>query len=289
MVSRKKKAKGKARTKVAKAANQQDEKGRVVAGHQQEEPLEKQLQQLQINGRDDDEDAFLEEAIKLAAAEEKNALDEAQEQRPQLSDFLMCRHGVLPFSEEQICNKFVDAYYKEFCACMKRDDSLARCFMKAREDASSKCPGVWGDLMKMEWAVSQFLSHGTNCILNENNDIARFYAVIACNFEQTIGPKSKDFSKLFEMKDADLHTLISFFRKRVPCNCLDAKYKEVKSMPKMGICAHFHCPLPDRKSKRKGMVYCTLCRQASYCSRECQVADWPIHKEICTDLANLLL
>eukprot|EP00984_Skeletonema_dohrnii_P035641 scaffold35642_cov211-Skeletonema_dohrnii-CCMP3373.AAC.1 len=29
------------------------------------------------------------------------------------------------------------------------------------------------------------------------------------------------------------------------------------------------------------MLYCTQCRVANYCSRECQVADWPEHKNYC--------
>jgi hypothetical protein len=31
---------------------------------------------------------------------------------------------------------------------------------------------------------------------------------------------------------------------------------------------------------------CGGCKHASYCSRECQVADWPVHKKLCKDFAG---
>eukprot|EP00986_Skeletonema_menzelii_P008685 scaffold3767_cov116-Skeletonema_menzelii.AAC.10 len=41
----------------------------------------------------------------------------------------------------------------------------------------------------------------------------------------------------------DEHTIVSFFRKRVPCKCLDKKYNEVKSIVKMGLCGNPSCAL----------------------------------------------
>lgn len=35
----------------------------------------------------------------------------------------------------------------------------------------------------------------------------------------------------------------------------------------------------------KGYMLCRRCKHAKYCSRECQVADWPIHKNLCRDFA----
>jgi hypothetical protein len=85
---------------------------------------------------------------------------------------------------------------------------------------------------------------------------------------------------------SDDHTLVSFYRKRVTCSCLDAKHKEVKSINKMGYCNNDQCPLPGRRAERKDMVYCILCGYANYCSRECQEAAWPEHKGICKELAQ---
>jgi hypothetical protein len=63
--------------------------------------------------------------------------------------------------------------------------------------------------------------------------------------------------------------------------CLDEKYKEVKSITKMGVCCNPKCSLPGRKVERKGMLHCIRCRLHYYCSRECQEADWPVHKKLC--------
>jgi hypothetical protein len=37
---------------------------------------------------------------------------------------------------------------------------------------------------------------------------------------------------------------------------------------------------------KKGSSVCNRCKHARYCSRECQVADWPIHKKVCPDFAG---
>jgi hypothetical protein len=49
----------------------------------------------------------------------------------------------------------------------------------------------------------------------------------------------------------------------------------------MGMCFNPECTLPNGKVERKGMLHCIRCRQENYCSRECQVARWPAHKEAC--------
>lgn len=85
--------------------------------------------------------------------------------------------------------------------------------------------------------------------------------------------------KLMECASHSTHW--QFFRKRIPCSCLDEKYKEVRSITKMGFCCNLHCQLPNKMTVRSKMVYCVRCRKANYCSRECQVAAWPNHKEYC--------
>ncbi|KAL2178839.1 uncharacterized protein P884DRAFT_276704 [Thermothelomyces heterothallicus CBS 202.75] len=38
--------------------------------------------------------------------------------------------------------------------------------------------------------------------------------------------------------------------------------------------------------ERRYISYCNSCRGARYCSRACQVADWPVHKKLCADLSG---
>ncbi len=91
---------------------------------------------------------------------------------------------------------------------------------------------------------------------------------------------------MVEILNWDEHTLVAYFRKRIPCKCLDEKYKEVKSITKMSVCMNPECSLPGRKVERKGMLHCIRCRQRYYCSRECQEAAWPMHKEFCNQYVD---
>jgi hypothetical protein len=83
----------------------------------------------------------------------------------------------------------------------------------------------------------------------------------------------------FNSKEID----VKYLRKNIPCNCLDEKYKEVKSITKMGVCRNPQCQVPDGRVERSKMLYCTRCCVVNYCCRECQEAAWPVHKEFCDE------
>ena len=57
--------------------------------------------------------------------------------------------------------------------------------------------------------------------------------------------------------------------------------EEVKNITKMDICNNIHCNLPNRTTERSNTMYCSRCRCVAYCSRECQNADWSMHKRCC--------
>ena len=81
------------------------------------------------------------------------------------------------------------------------------------------------------------------------------------------------WAKVVELLSADDHTVVQFFRKRIPCSCLDEKYKEVKSVKKMGLCRNPNCSLPDHgRVERSKMFSCARCGNVNYCSVECQRA-----------------
>ena len=87
--------------------------------------------------------------------------------------------------------------------------------------------------------------------------------------------------KIRELYVSDDYTLVRYLQKRIRCSCLDAKYEEVKGIKKIGWCCNPDCKIPDRVTERSTMLYCTKCRSINYCSRECQKAHWPPHKEQC--------
>ena len=110
---RKKKARGKAKkaSKAAKktevaAVNQEAEEKTTTVTNQ--ESLEAQTQRLKIGNQKND-DAFLEEAIKLAAAEKK----ELKAEKKKADKLLMaqqCKHGCDPLSEGSECIGFISTF-----------------------------------------------------------------------------------------------------------------------------------------------------------------------------------
>lgn len=212
-----------------------------------------------------------------------------------------CRHGFLPSPDGvEVYNKFLDEFMKAFDnAPFDNVDgsSYGNGFYHGYLATKKKYAHIWNDSDKLEWIISRFVAGGTQCILDGDNmpnskHNARLGATYANYFEQYIAMyvlKTQpvgimDYGKINELSgnnDDDLHTLIRFYQKRIPCSCLDEKYTEIRSAPKVGLCFYNNCPLPGRKMERKNMSYCTRCRLANYCSSECQKADWPRHKKNC--------
>lgn len=125
----------------------------------------------------------------------------------------------------------------------------------------------------MECIKSCYLAEGTKSILDGNTNDARIEATITKLLEGLITDQKNGYAnsqagspaKMAELYLADEHTLVQFFRKRISCSCLDEKYKEVKSITKMGRCWNEKCPLPDRRAVRSEMVCCSRCHQENYC------------------------
>jgi len=240
---------------------------------------------------------------KAAAAEEEEEGDEEQAalvanqdgslegqmQRLTMDDLLrdrekICRHGLeLESCEEQIAflEAFRDGSYNERLG-----------FFAAMEKTQETFASVWKDAEKLKQVVSYCVAIGTQWIIDEEEDQARFWPSITYFFEEIIAveffsQRSLQLCRIDELCSCDPHTLVSFFRKRIPCKCLDEKYEEVKSVTKMGSCSNPDCNLPDGKAERNKILYCAQCDQVGYCSRACQKAHWKEHKKICRYVADL--
>ena len=121
-----------------------------------------------------------------------------------------------------------------------------------------------------------------------DNDAAWDSAIFARFLEQYAAIRFKQTQAVFNWSKiivltqiVDEHTVVKFYRRRIPCTCLDKKYVEVKSITKMGICYNLQCNFLDRMVERSKTMYCSRCRGATYCSRECQEVDWSRHKKSC--------
>ena len=201
-----------------------------------------------------------------------------------------CKHGFdHPFaSTDDVILQFVSIFMESFDKAIERGDgSVLDCLFDAKNATSDEFSTVWSDSAKMEMAMSFYLFFGTQQYLGGYSGDAREAATIARYFEQHIAVELKqtqalcNWTKVEDTYYADEHTLVKFFRHRIPCSCLAEKYDEVKSITKIGLCYNPQCSIPGRKVERSKTMYCSRCRCISYCSRECQIAGWKIHKPSC--------
>eukprot|EP00984_Skeletonema_dohrnii_P030943 scaffold22845_cov85-Skeletonema_dohrnii-CCMP3373.AAC.2 len=174
--------------------------------------------------------------------------------------------------------------------CSAIGGTIGRKFQVVYRATMQEYSHVWNDPIIMKYTTSFFLAVGAQQSIIGNYNAARLYAAIAYCFEQHISTtlcgkdnrKAINWPKVNELYfDPDEHTLISFFRKRIRCSCLDKKYKEVKSIAKLGVCCNLMCRHPEGKVERSTMKCCSRCHLANYCSRKCQVENWPVHKKFC--------
>eukprot|EP00984_Skeletonema_dohrnii_P006570 scaffold2353_cov93-Skeletonema_dohrnii-CCMP3373.AAC.1 len=238
MPSKKKKKSSKARKGDNRKKKEEEQQ------QQQQGPLEldTQMERLKIVEDSEAEASFLDEAIKLAAAE-KEAL-KASIAEEDNSCAMKCYHGYVPGEDHFIIDDFGKIFLSGLIS-LGGDVDLGECLIAASRATAEKYPEAWEDPSTLKQAVSLFASNGTQHLLEED-DIrrARFCASSAFFLQARsayIVSSSDDgtlpvgmVTKMVELTEADLHTLVKYLKKNIPCNCLDKKYKEVKSITKMG-------------------------------------------------------
>ena len=147
---------------------------------------------------------------------------------------------------------------------------------------------VWENEDNRKMTINILLSIGTNLLLGSNiNRRVSFLAADAVsaleNYDGTVGDMLVVvYTRVVRIKRRDLgggnmRDMLKFFSKRTTCSCLKKMYSEArKTMPKQGKC--FHC---EKEMERSLLSVCSVCRIDQYCSRECQVANWSMHKNFC--------
>ena len=289
-----KNAKHKAR-RVAKSRKKEELLRDDSATNEIENDVDSQMQRLQIssNKDQDNEDALLEEAINLASAEREQLEAAARYDEGNSSD--VCDHGFVPFPRGHVCGRFVRSFLREFTSIDKNNLIFDHAFFKNARQATKNWEVVMMNPDLVQQVVSYFLAEGAGAILEEKDDRARqsrmftimfenYRNVMTCNTE--VQRKCNKIGEL-SSESCDEHTLVSFFRKRIPCKCLNKRYKQVKSIVKMGSCCNPGCPLPDGKTEYSKLMHCEQCLSVHYCSIECQKANWQSHKEFCVIMSKL--
>ena len=221
-----------------------------------------------------------------------------------------CKHGCdlsLPKSEHD-CRDFAMRYANDFlielCRMFGNDqllknastsnDLVGQCvqqgkpFVAAIDDMEEKYPDIFESPSKLKWAISFYHSRGTQDVIDGNMKRAHHAAICATLMDGYLSDLS-DLStmKLYDIIQANDKMILTYFRKRTSCSCLDEKRKEYKGVKKTGKCCNDQCPLPERVAERSSLLYCTACKLVQYCSAECQKVNWKYHKHQCTSIAKL--
>ena len=110
-------------------------------------------------------------------------------------------------------------------------------------------------------------------IILENYD--GIYSLEAIFHNRGVATKLRDYNDISSI--TGIRDALKFFSKRTSCSCLNEMHQEARrTLPKMGIC--YGC---NEEKERVALSVCSRCMVTQYCSRECQVANWPKHKADC--------
>ena len=198
-----------------------------------------------------------------------------------------CNHGceTEELEQDHIVSKFIDTFLDVLLMHKKEetggsnDPSLVKA-MRASYDAEEE---VWLYERHRKMAIRVLIKMGTNAVLANKNIVQIAQAIIHLeNFQKghklRFGDmKHKTMVKLEKLVNGRERELLHFYNKRISCTCLSDRYAAVKALQaKVGVCSF--C---KKTVDRSVLMTCSLCQFGDYCSRSCQVSDWPSHKGLC--------
>lgn len=222
-----------------------------------------------------------------AAAQPTDSRHQNQQRQKQIQQLARwmggCRHGCMPPEGHTSCDEFADMFYENLqfgngvTDLMKVAQALGLVFQKF--------PEIWTNETHRHWAVARLQADGVNMILNDVQP--RIVAILTAALhaiekydpisgKSTSTRSDKDFLKNRDLTAGCERSLVQYFRQRIPCSCLDEKYAALQVQPKTGPCGHCR-----QVKERSALKVCSGCNREQYCSRDCQAAHWPEHKEKC--------
>ena len=192
-----------------------------------------------------------------------------------------CNHGcpLLPAPDHAVSYFMDDLWAHAYAYAQKLTDHLIDTFDIHRQ--------VWDNAILRKLALDILVAIGTNFIMSTDNCNKVAIPYVINVLEQYIG-NGKDGINSATYKacvvSVDLisggeREVIRFYLKRISCTCLKAKYSLIKKSQPTRMSG---CSICKQVKVRSSMMLCGRCKAAQYCCRECQAANWPSHKGICT-------
>ena len=195
-----------------------------------------------------------------------------------------CNHGcTLPSDADTDCTRFFKVFLQELYRDHRNaEDSLAT--------ARKRYPKALEDPASLEKVKGLFLKFGVDFALSlERPAKAGDILIALILLEDPSTPNLSEGAeyRLMQLDDIDgKHDYTSMdlevvreLSKQISCSCLDAKKAQAKLKKKQTTTGK--CGQCKQQFGLTSLMVCSKCKITNYCSKECQVADWPAHKFIC--------
>jgi len=193
-----------------------------------------------------------------------------------------CDHGCdVVISDDHPISDFMDQFYINLRNKGLVADALRELFVTHRH--------VWNNESYMKIVLDLLIHIGTNELLCEGSDLSGSALCVAQSIITLEHYDGTDFDSVrdkfivsskwrdLSINSSERRDALKFFRKRTTCKCLKKMHLEArKQLPKVGQC--MNCKV---EKERVSLSVCSRCMVEQYCSKECQIANWPAHKEDC--------
>jgi hypothetical protein len=217
----------------------------------------------------------------------------------------VCNHGQGDgCNVPSVCGQFIGTFFKSYISLDQRMDltqttidkknlAVISTIMTSLSNACDQFPEAVNNLDCRDIVKKNIICNGVSYLLRQSMGpshlpLACAVALMCIDSYDPTRPVPQcplafdDRDAKVWMNHADIlggcqRSLVKYYVKRTPCNCLDELCAEIKSTtPKIATC------LKCRQIKeRTSMFICTGCERITYCSKACQIANVPYHKDDC--------
>jgi len=97
------------------------------------------------------------------------------------------------------------------------------------------------------------------------------------------GSENKEKSDKYMRDIRSERGIIKCLARETPCDCMDPKKEEAKGMDKINPCNGCNKRFP-----KTNLFFCKGCQIVKYCSKACQINEWPNHRDLCKNQQLLI-